>query len=441
VGEFGWPPGDSTRNVLLVRGARQVGKTYSIRELGATFRHFVEVNFEEEPDLRAFFADSLNPLRLREKLSAYFAVPIVDGESLLFFDEIQACPEALSSLRFFHEKMPNLHVVGAGSLLEFALAEIPSLGVGRLSSLFMYPLTFAEFLDALGESALGQVIDQGGPTHPVDGPFHRRLVDHVKTYQLVGGMPAVVNSYVQRRDLSACFKILDDITVALQDDFSKYRKSAPVARLTEVFRSVVLQAGGKFKYANVGSPSYTQALKDALSLLVQAGLAHVVRHTHARGIPLGAQVDDRRFKVILFDVGIHQRLLGLDVPGYLTATEVDLVNKGSLAESLVGQELIAHHPSHLRPALYYWHRESRGSNAEVDYVIQQGTTIVPVEVKAGTKGQMQSMHLFMNERKLPRGIRVSLENFSRYDRVDAIPLYAIRHLVGSSEIAERDPEP
>ncbi len=427
---------DHARNVLLVRGARQVGKTYSIRELGATFRHFVEVNFEEEPDLRAFFRDSLNPSRLSEKLAAYFATPIVAGETLLFFDEIQACPQALSSLRFFHEKMPDLHVVGAGSLLEFALGEIPSLGVGRLSSLFMHPLTFAEFLDALGESTLCRIFDQADPAHPVDGPFHRRLVERVKTYQLVGGMPAVVNAYAQKRDLTACFKILDDITVTLQDDFAKYRNRAPVARLAEVFRSVVLQAGGKFKYANVGSTSYTQALKDALSLLVQAGLAHVVRHTHARGIPLGAQVDDRRFKVILFDVGIHQRLLGLDVPGHLTAGDVELINKGSLAESLVGQELIGNHPSHLRPALYYWHRESRGSNAEVDYVIQQGASIVPVEVKAGTRGQMQSMHLFMSERGLPRGIRISVENFSRYDHVDAIPLYAVRQLMRPSEIPE-----
>jgi predicted AAA+ superfamily ATPase len=432
---------DPSRKALLVRGARQVGKTYSIRELGATFRHLVEVNFEDERDLRVFFRDSLNPSRLCEKLAAYFATPIVAGETLLFFDEIQACPEALSSLRFFHEKMPDLHVVGAGSLLEFALEEIPSLGVGRLSSLFMYPLTFEEFLDALGEDALRRVIHRADSTHPVDEPFHRRLVEHVKTYQLVGGMPAVVKSYAQKHDLSVCFKILDDIIVTVQDDFAKYRKRAPVSRLVDVFRSIVLQAGGKFKYIKVDSGSYTQSIKDALSLLVQAGLAHVVRHTHARGVPLGAQVDDRRFKVILFDVGIHQRLLGLDVPGYLTAGEVEVVNKGSLAESLVGQELIGHHPSHLRPALYYWHRESRGSNAEVDYVIQQGTSIVPVEVKAGTKGQMQSMRMFMTERGLSRGIRISLENFSQYDRVDAIPLYAVGHLARPTVVFGEDTEP
>ena len=422
---------DSERNVLLVRGARQVGKTFSIRELGKTFRHFIEVNFEEDRNIGLFFQDSLDPARLCEKLSTYCSIPIVDGETLLFFDEIQACPEALSALRFFHEKRPGLHVVGAGSLLEFALSEIPSLGVGRLSSLFMYPLTFGEYLMAIGEEALLAVIGQAAPSLPVDEPFHRRLLEHVKTYQLMGGMPAVLKTYVKKRDISACFRVLDDLIVTFQDDFAKYKKRAPVSRLSEVFRSAAFQAGGKFRYSNIDSASCSQSLKDTLLLLVQAGLAHVVRHTHGQGLPLGSQTDNRKFKVILFDIGIHQRLLGLDVPRYLTAGDLDLVNKGSMAEVFVGLELVANHSPHGRPALYYWHRETRGSNAEVDYVIQRGTDIVPVEVKAGTKGQMQSMFLFMEERGLSKGIRVSLENFSKYDRVEGIPLYAVSHIAGN----------
>ena len=224
---------DSGRRVLLVRGARQVGKTYSVRELGRTFAHYLEVNFEEHPDVRLFFRDSPDPIRLREKLAAYYSTPIVPGETLLFLDEIQSCPEAFRSLRFFYEKMPDLHVVAAGSLLELAVAEIPSFGVGRLTSLHMYPLTFREYLAAMGEEALSHIVDGADPDHPLDEPFHRRLVEHVKGYQLVGGMPAVVNAYAQKRDLAACFRI--------QDDFAKYKKRAPVARLAEVFRSVVLQ--------------------------------------------------------------------------------------------------------------------------------------------------------------------------------------------------------
>ncbi len=187
---------EKKRKVLLVRGARQVGKTYSLRELGKSFEYFLEVNFEEEKGIHMFFTDSINPQKICEKLSAYYSIPIVPDKTLLVFDEIQACPEALSSLRFFYEKMPELHVAAAGSLLEFALAEIPSQGVGRISSLFMYPMSFTEFLTALGEEALVSIISQSNANSPVDEPFHKRLIDYLKTYQIIGGMPEVVQSYI-----------------------------------------------------------------------------------------------------------------------------------------------------------------------------------------------------------------------------------------------------
>jgi predicted AAA+ superfamily ATPase len=187
----------------------------------------------------------------------------------------------------------------------------------------------------------------------------------------------------------------------------------------------VLQAGGKFTYANVDSASSSHSLKSALEMLVQAGLAYKIHHTSARGLPLGAQVNPKRFKVILFDVGLHQRLLGLDLKEYLVSDEFEAVNKGNLAEVLAGLELIGNAPPTNRPPLYYWHRESRASNAEIDYLIQRGKDIVPIEVKAGRKGQMQSMFIFLKERNLKSGIRVSLENFGRYGNIDVIPLYAI----------------
>ncbi|MBI5498806.1 MAG: ATP-binding protein [Deltaproteobacteria bacterium] len=422
---------DPRRRVLLVRGARQVGKTFSIRQLGKTFPHFLEVNFEENKDVAAFFQGSLDPARLVEKLSAYFAVPVIPRQTLLFLDEIQACPNALASLRFFHEKMPGLHVVGAGSLLELAMEQIPSLGVGRLGSLFMHPMCFSEFLAATGGEGLARVVEPADPEHPVDAPFHARLLDVLRTYLLVGGMPAAVATYAEQRYLPTCFKVLDDLVLTLEDDFAKYRKRSPVARLVEVFRSIAGQTGGKFKFSRVGSGAPSGPLKDALMLLVRAGLAHRVVHTDARGIPLGAQTDDRKFKVLLFDLGVHQRMLGLDVPAFLAASDIDLVNKGSLAELFVGLELVANGPSHRRPGLYYWHREARASNAEVDYVVQRGSAIVPVEVKAGTRGGMQSMRIFMDERRLGSGVRVSMENFSRLERIEVLPLYAAGRLAQS----------
>lgn len=420
---------EEKRKVLLVRGARQIGKTYSLRELGKSFEHFLEVNFEEETGIHSFFEDSLNPQKICEKLSAYYSIPIVPDKTLLFFDEIQACPKALSSLRFFYEKKPELHVAAAGSLLEFALAEIPSQGVGRITSMFMYPMSFNEYLTASGEEALLMIVRQSNAGEPIDGPFHKRLIDYLRNYQIIGGMPEVVQSYVDTKDLAVCYKNLDDLLMTLKDDFAKYRKRSSITRLSEVFDSIVFQAGNKFKYSNIHSHSSSHALKDSLELLIKAGLAYKIYHTDARGLPLGGQINPKRFKVILFDTGLHQRLSGLDIPWHLTASDIELVNRGTLAEVFAGLELIACQSPNTRPGIYYWHRESRGSSAEVDYVIQQGNTILPIEVKAGTKGQMQSMFLFLNERKLEKGIRTSLENFAEYEQISTIPLYALKNLI------------
>jgi predicted AAA+ superfamily ATPase len=415
---------DPQRNVLLVRGARQVGKTYSVRVLGESFAHLLEVNFEEHQEVRKFFAGPLSPDVIVEKLAAYFGVPVIPGKTLLFFDEVQACPDCLRSLRFFNEKMPQLHVAAAGSLLEFVLSEIPSFGVGRITSLFMYPLSFVEFLDALGMEPLAAVMARANTKNPVDTVLHRKLLDVMRTYCAIGGMPAVVGHYLADRDLRGCRRVLDDLVVSFRDDFAKYRRQAPVRQLQEVFMSVALQTGGKFTYTAVNRALSHYEIKTALDLLVKAGLVHQVLHTDARGIPLGAQVNPRRFKAILFDIGVYQRLVDLDLPAYLAQDDVDLVNKGPLAELFAGLEMIAAGPSGERPQLYYWHREARNSNAEVDYVFPQGAIPVPVEIKSGRRGAMQSMHLFMAERKLERGIRLSQENYGEYGTIETIPLYA-----------------
>ena len=419
----------SNRKVLILRGARQVGKTYSIRQFGKTFKYFLEVNFEEAKEIRTFFDYSLNPEMIIEKLSAYYSTPIIPGQTLLFFDEIQSCPSALSALRFFYEKVPELHVISAGSLLEFALSEIASYGVGRLNYLYMFPLTFDEFLIALDQVALLEMLSNHVLTVPLDEVFHRRLFEYFKVYQVVGGMPAVVSSYVTKRDLLLCQQILDELIQSFQADFAKYKHKSPVARIQEVFQSIIMQAGSKFKYANIDSASSTPALKEALELLIKAGLAYKIYHSSAQGIPLGAQIKSNLFKVVSFDIGIQQRMLGLELSQHIIAESFKQINKGSLAEIYAGQQLIHLFSIHKPFPVYYWHRESKSSNAEVDYVIQESENIIPIEVKAGTKGQMQSMHIFMKERNLSKGIRVSLENFSTYDNIQTIPLYAVFRII------------
>ncbi len=419
---------DPRRKVLLLRGARQVGKTYAARVLGQDFDNFLEINFEEEKSVKEFFSGSLNPEGIVRKLSAYYATPIIPGKTLLFLDEIQSCPDAISSLRFFHEKMPELHVIAAGSLLEFTLSEIPSFGVGRISSLFMFPMTFTEFMYAAKDNLLCDAALSSNFDNPLEEPLHQRLIERLREYLLIGGLPEVVESYLKSHDLRYTQVILDDLISTIKTDFAKYKQRSPIQRLSEVFESVAFQSGSKFKYSNIQSGSSTAPLNDALNLLVDAGIAHKIHHSSANGIPLGAQINPRKFKAVLFDTGIHQRILGLNLADYLLAKDFNAINKGSIAEVFVALELIAYQSFHQKSALYYWHREAKSSNAEVDYVIQRSERIIPLEVKAGTKGQMQSMRKFMSDKKLEKGIRISMENYATLGDIDILPLYAIQKL-------------
>ncbi|MFZ2656642.1 MAG: AAA family ATPase [Victivallales bacterium] len=416
------------RKPLLIRGARQVGKTYSVRELGKKFEHYLEVNFEEEKDIRKIFEGSLNPEMIAEKLSAFYKVPVIPGETLLFLDEIQSCPQAISSLRFFYEKKPELHIIAAGSLLEFALESLPSLGVGRLSSLFMFPMSFHEFLNSVGDDALAKAVLASDFNTPLETAFHNRLIDRLRTFFIIGGMPEVVQNYIRTGELLKCQNILDQLLTTFIDDFAKYKKRAPVARLEEVFRAISFQAGKKFKFSKVNPVVSSAVLKDALELLVKAGLAYKIHHSSAQGIPLGAQIDPKKFKVALFDIGMHQRLLGLDLSNIIVADDLDSINAGNIAEIFTALEILSYSNPETRNQLFYWHRESKSSNAEVDYIIQKGRQIIPLEVKAGTKGQMQSMRQFMSERDSEYGLRISLENFSCFEKIKVLPLYAIYKL-------------
>jgi predicted AAA+ superfamily ATPase len=420
--------GALSRKPLLIRGARQVGKSTAVRQFSRHFDHFIEVNFDEQPLYRNLFTDTSDVHDLLAQLALITQTEIIEGSTLVFLDEIQACLPAISKLRYFHERKPHLHVIAAGSLLEFALAELPSFGVGRVRSLFMYPFSFQEFLGALREKPLLGLVRRSDPSTPLHAIFHEKLKGHLKKFLIIGGMPQAVRTYVEKGDLLEVQRTLDDLIISIQADFVKYRKSMPPARIRSVFESVVRQVGTKFKYSNDFTPLTGPVVKQVVELLEMAGLAHPVTHTSSNGIPLGAESDPKKVKWLIFDTGIYQRILGLDVAALLLKDDIEVINKGHIAELFVGLELLKSHDCHERAALYYWHREARNSQAEVDYVIQDQDAIVPVEVKAGTKGAMQSMYLFMEEKRSKYGIRVSMENYSEYDKVKVIPLYAVSNI-------------
>jgi predicted AAA+ superfamily ATPase len=420
------------RKPLLLRGARQVGKSSALRQLGKHFKHFVEINFDENKDVRSFFESSLTPQEICEQLALYYHTPIIPGETLLFFDEIQSCQSALAKLRYFYEKYAELHVVAAGSLLEFALEEIPSFGVGRIRSLFMYPFGFDEFLTAMNEEELSEAVKAASPEKPLADPIHQQLLGKLKIFLICGGMPEAVSQYVRKRDLLNGELVLNDLLTVLKTDFAKYKKRTPLLLLNEVFESVMRQTEGKFVYERAAPGTPSAAVRQALELLVMAGLVHPVTHTAANGIPLGAEANQKYRRMIPCDTGLFLHTLGLRSE-ILPAADFSAVNRGALAEIFTGLELLKAASCYMPQELFCWQRSagsgSAQGNAQVDFLVQKGSGIIPIEVKAGTQGSMQSLRLFMKEKHIERGVRTSLENFGRYGDIDVYPLYAIGNVV------------
>lgn len=420
---------DKKRHPLLIRGARQVGKSTVIRNFSLQFHYFIEVNFEMDAESKSIFDGNLRPHEICEKLSLLYDTLIIPGETLLFFDEIQACLPAISSLRFFYELYPQLHVIAAGSLLEFALSELPSFGVGRISTLYLYPFSFGEFLHASDSDLLLKAITVASPQKPLAATVHRKALDIYKRFLILGGMPKIVSTYIDSGDLLKCQHMLDDLNNSYEDDFAKYKKRIAPSLIRTVFKSVVEQNGQKFVYSNSSPGLNRLQVKDALELLTMSGLIIPVTHSAANGIPLGAEINPKIRKFIVFDSGIFQRMLGLKLSEVLSGDDFQSINKGAIAELNVGLELIKSASCYERQVLYYWHREAKSSNAEVDYLIQRNQDILPIEVKAGTKGSMQSLYIFMEEKKIKTGIRVSQENFSVYQKIDVYPLYAVANII------------
>lgn len=420
---------------VLLRGARQVGKSTAVRHLGEQFEYFVEINLEKQSEYKALFQPNLDVRRIVPQMAAMHGTPIIPGRTLLFIDEIQDCTEAIMALRYFKEDLPELHVVAAGSLLEFVLDDIPTFGVGRIHSMYMYPMTFDEFLEANGETLLLETRNQASSTSPLPWPLHDKLTSLVRTFMLVGGMPESVAKWVETHDYLQCQEVQDDIVTGYEADFPKYKKKVDPQLLRLTMRSAAQQATRKFMYSQVPGGYKTAEVKKALELLIKANILVPVTHTDANGLPLGDERDDSYRKMLLLDTGLMLRLLNMAMGDIteitthiLTATAADLVNKGPIAEMLAGLELLHYRTPNLQHELFYWTRQARNATAEVDYVLPNNMQVLPFEVKAGVQGGMKSLWDFMREKGLSQAIRCSLENFGEFDYIDEKSDNAIRHV-------------
>ena len=416
------------RKPLIIRGARQTGKTWVVRKLGEQFQTFVELNFEENPELGEFFDADLDPFVLVTNLSNYLDRPIAPQQTLLFLDEIQACPRAITALRYFYEKLPQLHVIAAGSLLEFELDRI-GVPVGRVQFAHMTPMSFGEFLNAIGKESLRQQVREQ-PFKQLPRPLHNQLLQLVRDYIFVGGMPEVVARYREDRDLRACQVVLSNLLESYRADFPKYAKLRQVQYVREVFDAIPHQLGSKFKYSRVSTNLRSRELAPALGLLCRAHVVYQVFHSSGNGHPLAGEKNAKKFKVLFLDTGLCQRLLGVDIAPAIISPGKILTNYGPLVELFVGLQLLYHarRNNPMQTDLYYWHRESR-SKAEVDYLVANTKHVFPIEVKSGKTGTLKSLHLFIQEKWLDVGYQFSGAFPSKVGTIQTVPLYAVEGFV------------
>ena len=416
---------DDRRRPLLIRGARQVGKTYSVTALGERrFADVASINLERQPRYRSCF-DTLEPQEILDQIGVLRGKPVEPGRTLLFIDEIQACPAAVVALRYFYEDMPALHAIGAGSLLEFALeAERISMPVGRIQPLFMHPVSFSEFLPAVGEEPALQA--SRTLATGTSSAVHEHLIGLLRTYLLLGGMPAVVAEYVETGSVARATRVQGAITQTFRDDFGKYARASHHHHLDRVFLHAARLVGRKFMYSKVDPDSRSRDLRSAVELLARAGVVHRICSTAGAGLPLGAEADDRHYKLLMVDVGLMQNLSG--ATEQLLDGDPMRIDDGAIAEQFVGQELLAHRSPYERPELFYWHRREKNSSAEVDYLVAAGGRVVPVEVKAGKTGRLRSLVVFAERYRPPVVVRVYADRMRRDDGIVSIPLYGLERL-------------
>ena len=432
------------RKPLVLRGARQVGKTTLVRQFAAaSAMGLCEVNLERNLYLDEVFK-SLDTGRIVRELEALGGVRLAG--SILFLDEVQAAPHALLAMRYLYEDRPELPVLAAGSLLEFTLANHSfSMPVGRIEYLHMGPMSFGEFLRAV-DPALVAHLDALNLDEPSAYTAHRLLQRRFREYLLVGGLPEAVLAHCESRSPLEVAAVHRSIADTYQDDFAKYARGTELTRLQRLFRSIPRTVGRKVTYRNLDPDSRAEEVRAAIDLLVKARVCTRVTHSHCSGLPIGAESDDRTYKLLFMDVGLMNHVCGLDGPSIDAMDAVRLVNEGGIAEQYVGQQLATFGAGEAAPGLHYWLRHGRTGNAEVDYVISRGDWIIPVEVKAGRSGSLKSLLQYAHEKQPPIAVRFDTNPASLQTvrhairtatdtvlvtlRILSLPLYAVEALPG-----------
>ncbi len=398
------------RKPLIIRGARQVGKSTLVRNFAEKkgFDLF-EINLELFPKITAF--DSMNIDHILRDLEVLIQQQI-SPNTLIFLDEIQKHPIAITALRYFYEKRPEIPVIAAGSLLEIVLEDMEySMPVGRIEYLYLGPMTFFEFLAALKEETLLETCRSNNVTEISQDMFNR-LVERYREFLFIGGMPEAVLTYSETKSGLAARRVHRSIIETYIEDFSKYKKRVNTDHLEMVFNYISTHIGQKIKYSNISREHQSRELKKAFHLLVKAGVILPAYYSSCSGIPLKAGIDTGVVKPYFLDVGLMNYQYGLDWNDFISLKPQQLFNIGVASEQFAAQHLMYGIGQERKPELYYWIREKKSVNAEVDFVITAAGRIWPIEIKSGKSGTLKSLHQFLFQKKLGKAVRFNINKSS-----------------------------
>lgn len=409
------------RKPLIVNGARQIGKTYTILEFGKTeYKNVVYCNFEDNASLADIFELDLDPKRICSALEVLYGTKIVEGDTLIFFDEIQACERALTSLKYFNENDNCYHVIAAGSLLGLAVNRGKySFPVGKVDMLNMYPMTFDEFLTALGQSELAEMIRSAYDNNALFA-LHEKAMALYRTYLVVGGYPAAVKAYVEHNEFNLVISEQMAVSNAYIADMAKYASPSETVKSIEIYKSIVAQLAkenSKFVYSLVGARARAKDYELSLAWLKTAGVALDCVKVKEGRYPVNIYADNTSFKIYYSDVGLLSARMGLTPQSIINNIGVSDKARGMLAENYVAEQLCARgYP------LYYW--ESDGK-AEIDFVLQTGEHVVPAEVKSADNVKSKSLNIYVQKYSPSYSLRISAKNFGFENGIKSIPLYAV----------------
>lgn len=410
-----------SRKPLLLQGARQVGKTWLIKHFGnKEFKNIAYFNFEEQPELKQFFEITKQPQRIIEHLSLINGININASSTLIVFDEIQECNEAINSLKYFNENTPEYAIIGSGSLLGVSLSKGKSFPVGQVHFLTLYPVSFKEYL-AQSEPNLHNYLNNISETSPIPDVFFNKLTEKLRTYFITGGMPEVIKSLIENNDITIISQIQNNILNAYRLDFSKHIRSSDIPKINYVWSSIPTQLARenkKFLYRTIKTGARAREYENALLWLKQAGLIHIVTKISKPSLPISSYSDLSSFKVYLLDIGLLREMAHLHPSAINQGNKLFTEFKGALAENYILQSMISQFTSDQ----YYWSSENL---AEIDFILQYENSIIPIEVKSETNIKSKSLISYSKKYNPTIQIRYSLRNLSFDGKLLNIPLFMV----------------